>query len=151
MNFLVSYQCFISTPFSSYFVYLVLLTFCCIGVPALVIPRQCYLLLVLHLYLRRAGELPSISNGLLLSGLHWVLLSQPWSLNVHLYDGCCLCQNFVSSASVSLLSHPSPDSKTLVGHRWLWVAKCSLWATTEPLVAHWLHFFFKILKHYKQL
>ena len=30
----------------------------------------------------------------------------------------------------------APDSKTLVGHRWLWVAKYSLWATTEPLVAH---------------
>ena len=29
-----------------------------------------------------------------------------------------------------------PDRKTLVGHRWLWVAKYSRWATTEPLLAH---------------
>ena len=42
----------------------------------------------------------------------------------------------IASKSGFLQISLSPDSKTLVGHRWLWVAKYSLWATTEPLVAH---------------
>ena len=76
----------------------------------------------------------------------WVVVKQHiHRVNSNNPGPCCISKmRFISlslgkptSYSICWLDLTSfPDSKTLVGHRWLWVAKYSLWATTEPLVAH---------------
>ena len=42
----------------------------------------------------------------------------------------------VNSIPDSVDDQTNPDSKMLSGHRWLWVAKYSQWATTEPQLDH---------------